>query len=155
MIPSLGLINLLERLTELRKPVYSLDYWFITKDIKGYKSTARLKKIIYIYIVWGPKGASVPVELGAQHGCPRKHSGSPTWKLSEPSQKSLWNRIDTQRQTLTFVVKWLRKDSLSVNGTRKTGYPHKEWTWTLGPDYTLSGSKTQMKNKSLRRKQVG
>ena len=31
--PYLGLINLLEWLTELRKAVYSLDYWFI---IKGY-----------------------------------------------------------------------------------------------------------------------
>ena len=39
--PSLGSINLLELLTELRKYIYSLDYWFIIKDIKGYKSTAR------------------------------------------------------------------------------------------------------------------
>lgn len=29
-------INLLQQLTELGKPVYSLDYGFITKDIKGY-----------------------------------------------------------------------------------------------------------------------
>ena len=36
----LGSINLLEWLTELRKLVYSLDDWFITKDIKGYRSTA-------------------------------------------------------------------------------------------------------------------
>ena len=35
--PSLGLINLLEWLTELRKTVYLLDYWLITKDIKGYE----------------------------------------------------------------------------------------------------------------------
>ena len=39
--PSLGLINLLEWLTELRKHIYSLDYWFIAKDTKGYESTAR------------------------------------------------------------------------------------------------------------------
>ena len=39
---SLCLINLLEKLTELRKLIYSLDYQFSTKDIiKGYKSTAR------------------------------------------------------------------------------------------------------------------
>ena len=35
MIPSLGLINLLEWLTEIRKTFYSLDYWLI---IKGYTS---------------------------------------------------------------------------------------------------------------------
>ena len=38
---SLFLINLLEPLSELRKPAYSLDYQFITKDIKGYKSIAK------------------------------------------------------------------------------------------------------------------
>ena len=41
MTPSLGLINLLEQLTELRKPIYSLDYRFTTEDIKGYESTVR------------------------------------------------------------------------------------------------------------------
>lgn len=37
MTPSLGLINLLERITELRKAVYLIDHWFITKAINGYK----------------------------------------------------------------------------------------------------------------------
>ena len=41
MTLSLDLINFLEQLTDLRKLVYSLDYQFITKDIKGYISTAR------------------------------------------------------------------------------------------------------------------
>ena len=42
--PSLGSINLLEQLTELRETFYLLDYWFI---IKGYNSgTARLKRCI-------------------------------------------------------------------------------------------------------------
>ena len=41
MTPSLGSINLPQWLTELRKPVYSLDYKFITKDIKKYEPTAR------------------------------------------------------------------------------------------------------------------
>lgn len=31
---------MLEWLRGLRKTVYSLDHWFITKDIKGYESTA-------------------------------------------------------------------------------------------------------------------
>ena len=39
--PTLGSINFPEWLIALRKPVYSLDYWFVTKDIKGYESTAR------------------------------------------------------------------------------------------------------------------
>lgn len=40
--PSLGLINLLEQFTDLRKTFYLLDYWFI---IKGYNSgTARWKR---------------------------------------------------------------------------------------------------------------
>ena len=36
MTPSLGLINLQGQVEEPRKQVYSLDYWFITKYIKGY-----------------------------------------------------------------------------------------------------------------------
>lgn len=39
----LGSINLLERLTELRKAPYSLDHHFVTKDIKGSQSTARCR----------------------------------------------------------------------------------------------------------------
>lgn len=35
-----GSIDLLEWLPELRKLVYLLDYWFIAKEIKGYKWTA-------------------------------------------------------------------------------------------------------------------
>ena len=38
---SLGSINLVEWLTELRNPVYSLDYGLIMKYIKGYKSMTK------------------------------------------------------------------------------------------------------------------
>ena len=39
MTPSLGLINLLEQLTELRGTLYLLDHWFVEK---GYNpGTAR------------------------------------------------------------------------------------------------------------------
>ena len=41
MTPSSRSINLLELLAELRKLVYSLDYQFITKNIKEYESTSR------------------------------------------------------------------------------------------------------------------
>lgn len=37
MTLSSGSINLLEQLTELKEPVYLLEYWFITKDIKKKK----------------------------------------------------------------------------------------------------------------------
>ena len=33
MTPSLGSVNLLERLTEVGKPAYLLDYWSMTKTI--------------------------------------------------------------------------------------------------------------------------
>lgn len=39
MTLSMALIDLVEQLTELREPIYLKDYWFITRDIKGYKST--------------------------------------------------------------------------------------------------------------------
>lgn len=41
LTPSLGLINLPEWLFQLNKHVFSLDYQFITKDIKGYESIER------------------------------------------------------------------------------------------------------------------
>lgn len=54
--PPLGSINLLEQITEFRKPAYSPDYQFITKEIKGCESAARRRD------AWGKvlnKGASV------------------------------------------------------------------------------------------------
>lgn len=42
MTPFLDLINLLEQLTKLRKPVYSVAYWFTTKDIKGCNSESQM-----------------------------------------------------------------------------------------------------------------
>ena len=38
MTPFLDFVNLLKQVTKLRKPVYSVDYWFITKDSKGWNS---------------------------------------------------------------------------------------------------------------------
>lgn len=43
MTPSLSSFNLLEQLTELRKPVHSRDYQFITKGVAGCESAARCK----------------------------------------------------------------------------------------------------------------
>ena len=43
---SLGSINLLEWLTELRKPVYALYNFFITKDVKGNESITRWKRCV-------------------------------------------------------------------------------------------------------------
>ena len=65
--PSSGLINLLEQLIGLRKPVYSRDCWHITKDIKGYESMARWR-----YTGWGPKQRSF---------CPYRVWGPAQWHL--------------------------------------------------------------------------
>ena len=42
-----GSINMLEQLIELRKPVYSLDYWFITKHVKG-MINSQMKKYVWV-----------------------------------------------------------------------------------------------------------
>lgn len=58
MILSLGSMNFLERLTELRQPICSLGYLFIVKDFKGYESAAhRVRswtKEFCPHGVWGP-----------------------------------------------------------------------------------------------------
>jgi len=73
MIFSLGLINLLEQLTELRETLTYI-YHFIKVYDKRYKLTARWRdrqgKV-------PNKGASVLQELGAQFSGMWKHSGSP------------------------------------------------------------------------------
>ena len=78
-MPSLGGINSLELLTELRKPTYSLDHRF---PMKGYNSgTARWKRCRGAQDkVWG-KDASTPFP-----GLNPPHSSmcSPARKLSEP-----------------------------------------------------------------------
>lgn len=63
MMPFSNLINLLEQLTELRKPVYLLDYWFITKDIEGYKRKARSPEASQTPELC-PRGVWVPYTLG-------------------------------------------------------------------------------------------
>ena len=77
MIPSLGLINLLEQLIELQIPDYFLDYALLTKNNTGHGSTAS----------WGDrhgevptKGASVLMDSEALHDGMCKHSR----KFSEP-----------------------------------------------------------------------
>ena len=69
---------ILEHLTEIRKPAYSLGCWFITKVIKEYKSTDEeirkvrsQKKELLFSSRLRPSGT-------------RKPSGSTTWKFSEP-----------------------------------------------------------------------
>ena len=69
LIQSLGSPNLLEQLTELRKPIYPLDYQFIRKDMPGYESTPRWKDThSEILNKWASVG----------HGGTQRHSGSPS-----------------------------------------------------------------------------
>ena len=55
MTLSMALIDLVEQPTELREPIYLKDYWFITRDIKGYKSTQLDGEINR----WGTKQRSI------------------------------------------------------------------------------------------------
>lgn len=76
MTPSLGLMNFLEWLTELRKLIDSLDHWYITKDIKECESTIRGRDSQEDKTL--NKGACVlekSGEFGAQQGSMWKSSG--------------------------------------------------------------------------------
>lgn len=77
-------INLLEKLTELTKPIDSLDHLLIAEDVK-----AR----------WGEvpnKGASVPVVFGVQSSSTRTSSDSPTQKFSESIPLDFCGSLITQ-----------------------------------------------------------
>lgn len=71
MTPSLGLINLLEQFTGLRKSVYTLDYWFITNNIKKWINS-QTKRCIHRQGTCS-KCATLP-----------QISRSPMWKLFNP-----------------------------------------------------------------------
>ena len=59
MIPSLGLVNLLQQLPELRETFYLLDYQFITKDIIQEQRDGR-----DAYSKVWEKGGDLPCSLG-------------------------------------------------------------------------------------------
>lgn len=85
---SLGSINLLEWLTELRKPVNSVDHLFITKGCNSWKSRlGRCKgrgwKLLH------PAGAGYPSRARACR-C------SPTQKLSNPVPLGIYGGLKTQ-----------------------------------------------------------
>ena len=84
--PPLGLINLVEQLPKLRNPVYSLDYQFITKSVKGYKSTDE-----QMQSVRSQTKELLPLWSWSLTGGTWENSGSPAWKLSEtPRSGFLW-----------------------------------------------------------------
>ena len=85
MTPSLGLMNLLEWLTELRKLIDSLDHWCVTKDIKECESTIRGRDSQDKTLNKGVCVLEKSGEFGAQQGSMWKSSGSSTWKLPESS----------------------------------------------------------------------
>lgn len=84
--PYMGLINLLELITEIRNPIYIVVYPFITKNIKWYKSIARWM-VTYGEVL--SKGASVLIEFGTQYGGTQKE---PFWfsKLEVLWTPSFW-----------------------------------------------------------------
>ena len=76
MTPSLGLTNLLQKLTELREMFYLPDYWFIMKAYNP--GIARWKRYIGYRV---RKGQEASMSLRARHS-PHISTCSPTWKLS-------------------------------------------------------------------------
>ena len=88
--PSSSSINLLELLTELKKPVYLLDYWLI---IKGFKSRTagwkRCKRQVYGKM----HGAAMP--FPSSHP-PSTSTCSPTQKLPQPRPLGFLWRPPTQ-----------------------------------------------------------
>lgn len=109
--PSLGSIYLLEWLIELRKPVYSWDYWFISKDIKGCKPTARRR---------AAEGRA------SEQGGTWQGLGSPTEKLSEPHHLGfMWNLCYTGT-TDQIMIK--------SSATESTSSPSSPWRWGGGAE---------------------
>ena len=87
MTPSLATINLLERLTELRNSVYSLDYQFI---IQRYNTgTARWKKCTG-QNMWEGHRASMP--FSGTHS-PQNSKNSSIQKFSEPHHFGFFWRL--------------------------------------------------------------
>ena len=65
MTPFLGLINWLKHFTELRKTVYLVEYWFITKDIIKDTNEPLGEEVHRVKSRRVPSsGASIPVDLG-------------------------------------------------------------------------------------------
>lgn len=119
MIPSARTV-----LIELRKPIYSLDYWYITKSTKRYTSTAR----------WRDTGQG-PIPRGfCPVSCKCLHPVQPVrWCTAGPSQSlmalqgALW---DISTQVKREICRGLSQSPLNdpLNGTRKcSGSP----TWKL------------------------
>ena len=90
MTSSLGSINF-----ELRKPVYSLDHWFVMKGCKS--GTVRWKSCIGLDM--GKGGVAPMLSLSAPLS-----TCLPTWKLSEPC--SFWVFVEASLQRLAWLTHW-------------------------------------------------
>lgn len=86
MTPLLASINLLARLTKLRKPIYPLDYWFV---INGYNlGIAKWKRCT------GKRARSFHALYSTPHSS--NILGSLTWKLPEPHSFGFYRGSITQ-----------------------------------------------------------
>lgn len=82
--PSLGSINFLGQLAELRKLAYSQDYWFITEDILKDTNQQPDREIKGREREVPNKRTSVLTEFRAWHGGTWNCSGTPIWKSLNP-----------------------------------------------------------------------
>ena len=80
----MGLINLLEQLTEFRKPVYSLDHYLIIGLLQRMlKDTNQQSDEEIQWVKFQAKECLSWWCLGLGTVAYGKHSGSLTWKLSQ------------------------------------------------------------------------
>lgn len=122
--PSLGLINLLEHLTELRETFYFWDCWFIIKGFRNSSMEDELGKV-------QGKTKELPCPLQLCHSpwisrCP------PTWKPSERSPSGFFWRlhyIGTIDEIIQLTLQslspfWQIIVSLKVSNLQLHGLPH-------------------------------
>ena len=121
------LLNLLMKLTDLRKSIYSLDYWFITKDVKGYKSTTRwrsqTKDLLFLWSL-APSmvahgGPPTAVLSGFYEGFIPLASLSNHWPLAvDPA--STPSPLSRDRGGRTLILRWGPSTCQFINITKDT-----------------------------------
>lgn len=130
---SLGLINLLEWLTEVRETYYLLDYWFITKDIKQpneeiYRMRSWTKELCP-HGAWGPAWWHVEVFLFPHMDVHQKKGpmSCPPWFL----WRLYYSRYSIKHNDYVISGHW-QWNSIFSEGVR--------WAWKCQTFHHMVGS---------------
>lgn len=105
---SLGLLNLLEQLTEHRKPIYSLNYQFLIKVCS--LGTAKERDVQERTLTSMPSRHAAALLI---------FSGSPTWKLLNPIFWFLWLHDMRWLIKSLGIGYWFNFQSLSLPRSQK------------------------------------